>query len=516
MSDAANKGGSLTVRTFWLMSAKTLAFVFAFALPVLLTRRLSQSEYGLFKQVFLVVTTAVAVLPLGFGMSAYYYLPREQDAARRGQLVFNILLFSALAGGLACLALVLRPEILAAVFRDPALVRYAPLVGVVILLWLFSSFLEVIAVANQEMKLATLFIVGAQLTKTLLMLAAAILFDSVEALIYAALFQGALQTAALLWYLRSRFGGFWRRFDRQTLRAQAAYAMPFGLAGLLYALLMDLHNYFVSHRFDAATFAIYSIGVAQLPLVGILRESAGTVMIGRVSQLQKQNETREIVVLLARAMRKLAAVYLPLYAFLLVTGREFLTALFTSAYLESWPVFAINLTLLPLSILEFDAVIRAYAEHKYFMLKLRIVLFALLAVALWFGVLRFGLVGAIGVVVAVNFVERVATSIKFGRVIGVKAHDVLMLVDVGKLAASAALAALAALATRALILQGVGPAGARPFVILAACGVSFGAVYLSSVWLLGVPTDEERASLRRRISRLQQRAGWKRAAQTLS
>ncbi|HEV2706423.1 MAG TPA: oligosaccharide flippase family protein [Pyrinomonadaceae bacterium] len=501
MSEARDKEGSLTARTFWLMSAKTLAFAFAFALPVLLTRRLSQTEYGLFKQVFLVVTTAVAVLPLGFSMSAYYYLAREHDERRRGSIIFNILLFSGAVGGAACLALVARPDLLTIVFKEPALASYAPLVGLVILLWLFSSFLEVVAVANQEMRLATLFIVGAQLTKTLLMLAAALVYDSVEALIYAALAQGALQTLVLCLYLRTRFPGFWRGFDLATLRAQAAYAMPFGAAGLLYSLLMDLHNYFVSHRFDAATFAVYSVGVAQLPLVGILRESVGTVMIPRVSQLQKRGETREIVVLLARAMRKLAAVYLPLYALLMVVGREFLTVLFTEAYAASWPVFAVNLTLLPLSILEFDAVIRAYAEHKYFMLKLRVVLFALLVVALWFGVLRFGLVGAIAVVVAINLVERAATSLKFGRVIGIRAGDVLMLIDVGKLALASALAAVAAFVTRAMVVQG----GVRPLFVLVVTGSVFAVVYLAAVWLLGVPDDDERASLRRRVVRLQRR-----------
>ena len=83
MGDPQRQRSSLTVQAFWLLIAKTLAFMFAFALPVLLTRSLSQNEYGLFKQVFLLITTATALLPLGFGLSAYYYLPRETDTKRR-------------------------------------------------------------------------------------------------------------------------------------------------------------------------------------------------------------------------------------------------------------------------------------------------------------------------------------------------------------------------------------------------------------------------------------------------
>lgn len=491
----------MTARTVWLMSAKTLAFAFAFVLPVLLTRRLSQTEYGYFKQVFLVVNSAIVILPLGFGMSAYYFLPREQDTQRRGQIVFNILLFSLLVGGAACLALTLRPTLLSKIFQDQALVAYAPLIGVVVLLWLFSSFIEIVAVANSEMKLATLFIVSAQLTKTALMLAAALVFDSVAALIYAAIIQGVIQTAVLFWYLRSRFRDFWRSFDWEMLRTQAAYAMPFGAAGLLYTLLMDLHNYFVSNRFSAATFAVYSIGVSQLPLVGLLRESVSTVMIPRVSQLQKRNEAHEIVALLARAMRKLAAVYLPLYALLIVVGREFITVLFTSAYLDSWPVFAVNLTMLPLSLIEFDAVIRAYAEHRYFMLKLRAVLFVVLLFALWFGVLRFGLVGAIGVVVCVNLIERVATAIKFGRVIGFAPRDFRLLKDVWKIAAASAIAGIVTAFVRALVLPHV-----KPFMALVVCGAVFSLIYIAMILLLRVPDGDERDLVRRKIGSVQRRA----------
>src|SRR4028118_890410 len=76
------KDSSLTVRAAWIMSARTAAFVLSFALPLLLVRRLDQTSFGLYKQVFLLVGTAVNVLPLGFHMSAYYFLPRETE--RRG------------------------------------------------------------------------------------------------------------------------------------------------------------------------------------------------------------------------------------------------------------------------------------------------------------------------------------------------------------------------------------------------------------------------------------------------
>lgn len=511
MAEDQKQQRSLTVQAFWLMIAKTLAFIFAFALPVLLTRTLSQNEYGLFKQVFLIITTATALLPFGFGLSAYYYLPREKDATRRGQVILNILLFNTLIGIAGCIVLIFWPALIASIFRDPSLPTYATGIGVVIFLWLFSSFLETAAIANQELRLATIFIVGGQLTRTVLLIAAALFFDSVEALLYAAIIHGVLQCIVLLWYVVSRFSGFWRAFDWSLTGKQIAYALPFGFAGLLYTIQTDLHNYFVSNRFDAATFAIYSIGVAQLPLVGILRESVSSVILPRISYLQKNGQSREIVVLLASAIRKLAAVYLPLFALLMVTGQEFLTVMFTSAYAQSWPIFAVNLLLLPISLLEVDAVVRAYEGYRFFLLKLHIVLSILMVFGLWYGISGFGLVGAITVVVIINFLLRAVLAARFSRVLGANLRDLLLLKDVGKLAVASAVAGLMAFFVRSLITGGT-----RPLTQLLICSTVFVVVYVLTVLLLGVATDDEREKVRRGVERLQQFVYLRRSANSVS
>ena len=72
---------SLTWRVSWLTFAKTAGFVFSIALPLLLVRRMDREQYGLYKQAFLMVTTAMTVLPLGVPMSAFYFLARESRRA---------------------------------------------------------------------------------------------------------------------------------------------------------------------------------------------------------------------------------------------------------------------------------------------------------------------------------------------------------------------------------------------------------------------------------------------------
>src|SRR5207253_1466643 len=129
------------------------------------------------------------------------------------------------------------------------------------------------------------------------------------------------------------------------MRAQLGYSLPLGAAAILSMAQLDLHNYFVARSFDAATFAIYAVGCFQLPFLQIVAESVGGVMIPAVGRLQLEGERREIVELLARMVRMLAALYFPLYACLLVVGREFVTVLFTESYRGSWPIVAVSLML---------------------------------------------------------------------------------------------------------------------------------------------------------------------------
>ena len=172
------------------------------------------------------------------------------------------------------------------------------------------------------------------------------------------------------------------------MRKQLAYALPLGIAAVIIGVQSDIDNYFVANHFGAAAYAIYAIGCFQLPIIGIISDSVGSVMIPRVSYLQKFGRRQEIIELTAKMMRKLSAAYFPLYVFFLVLGREFIT--FT-VYFDQYLVQLSDICYqsYPCSSCHFyerlRPVMRAYAEHRYFLLKARVALLVVLIFALWFG-----------------------------------------------------------------------------------------------------------------------------------
>ena len=427
-----NQTTSLKTQSAWLLFAKTVGFVFSFLLPLLVVRLLTQEQVGLYRQSFQIITNCIYILPLGFAMSAYYFLNRESE--KRGAAIFNILLFNFIVGGLACVGLFLYPQFLGNIFQSAEMTRLAPRIGIVIWIWIFSTFLETVPIANREARLATVFIISAQFSKTLLMAGAVLLFTTVDAFIYAAMIQGVLQTVILLFYLNHRFPHFWGKFDFSFFREQMIYAVPFGLAGILWTLQTDIHNYFVGYRFHEAEYAIYAFGCFQLPLIAMLSESVISVLIPRMTELQVKGDRQEMIRLTARAMQKLAFFFFPIYVFLFITAETFIFTLFTHNYLASVPVFMINLTLLPMQILLTDPIVRAYKELGRFLLVLRVFILIGLCAALYWGIWHFGLSGMIAIVVVFSLLEKLIAETVIIRKLGAGKKDLPLLKNVGKTA----------------------------------------------------------------------------------
>jgi hypothetical protein len=156
----------------------------------------------------------------------------------------------------------------------------------------------------------------------------------------------------------------------------------------------------------------------------------------------------------------------------MVAGREFIHVLFTARFADSWPIFAVNMTLLPLGVVLLDPLYRAFQRERYFLLRLRAALAAALILMLWLFTARIGMLGVIGAVVLFAVFERLVMAIHFGRLLGVTDRDTVLLRDVGRLALAALSAGVSASLLRVLLVH------QSALLVLVGTGAAFAAVYL--------------------------------------
>lgn len=481
-------------RAAWLTTANSIAFGLSFIAPLLLVRMLSQTEFGLYKQAFQILMTAISALNLQVASTAYYFMPRAPE--KKLQITVNVLAFYGAIGALVAALFILYPECSLLVFESGELLAYMPMLGVTILLWLVSSNLEVIPFALGDVRTSSVFIVVAQLTKSALIIGAALAFRSVSAIIWAAAIQGTLQILFMFVYIRRRFESLHGAFDWALFKAQIGNALPYGLGSFTQVAQADLHNFMVSRFFPPAGFAVYSVGLFQLPLLGLLTTSFSAALIPEVSRLAAEGNQRAIIPIWLNAIRQLALVIVPVCALMFILRYEIITSLFTSAYLEAAPLFGIYLfsALLPITLT--GTPIRAHEEFKFFRFKLHLALLPVTFGALYAGIHAAGLIGAVIALVALQTLEVAIVLAAIGRRLGFVVSDLRHLTPALKTALAAATAALAAFAMKLPLKHSPTP------VKILLCAAVFGAVYLFAAYAFGAVTDAEKAGFRAKLSTL--------------
>ena len=443
----------------------------AFLIPVALARIFDPADFGTYKQLFLIFATLYYIAQAGMAESLFYFVPRDRDGG--GRYAVNSRRALAVMGALTCAAIVGAAPRIAASMENPALAAGIPWIGAFLLLMLASAGWEIALMARGRYRDAAFAYAGSDIVRALALTLPGVILGSVTAVLWGALAFAVLRLAATLVTLRREFPAL--APDRALFRRQLAYAVPFGAAVLVEILQQNLHQYVVSAQVEPAVFAIYAVGCLQIPLIDLIAGPSGNVMMVRMSE--KGIGPAGMLALWHGTVRKLAFVFLPLAAFLMVAAKDLIETLFTARYAASAPIFVAWSATVVLCCLPTDCVLRVHAGTRY--------LFAvnvarLVAVIVSIGPLMkaFGLIGA---ALATLVGMAVAKGAMLWRISRLLEAGPVRLLPWGSLASSAAVGLGAALP-----VLFAGPfLGGSPVVRLAADTVIFAAAGLLLFLLLG-------------------------------
>jgi len=452
-----------------LVAGRTLGFVAAFAIPVVLARAFDRAAFGTYKQLFLVYATLFGVAQVGASESLYYFVPRKPVEA--GRRVGNAIVMLTLMGFACALGIWTARGALAAWLSNDALVATLPWLGAFLGLTLVSSAFEIVMVSRKEHTVGACTYAASDFVRTALFIAPALLFRSLGAVLVGAAVFAALRLAAMLVYLVREFRGD-LRVDVGLLRDQLAYALPFALAVGIEVVQANYHQWAVAAKFDASTFAIYAVGCLQIPLIDLVYTSTSNVMMVKMAELVHE-PGRGALRLWHDTTARLASLFFPLAAFLLLTAHSIIVLLFTKAYEASVPVFVVWCLMILPAAFGVDGVLRVYAQTR-FLLVMNIVRLAVVALLIGWCVSTFGLIGAVIVTLAGTTIVKVLALVKIARLMEVGILDVL---PWKRLASQAAHAAAAAAPVWVLLRLVAAP----PFVMVMVCGGLYTLTY-AAIW----------------------------------
>jgi O-antigen/teichoic acid export membrane protein len=472
-----------------LGSGKAAAFLATFFIPIVLVRMFAPAEFGTYKQIFLIYSTVWLIAQFGMAESLFYFLPSAPHEA--GKLISNSLLTLGAAGLLSLAGLVLAGPAIARGLSNPELSAYIPLLGVYLFLMIFGSAMEIIMIARKHYGLGATAFAASDLLRAALFLIPVAFFRSLGPLLWGAVAFAVLRTLYLLSYLLKHFKGTLRP-DAALLRRQLGYALPFGLSVLFEIVQGNYHHYAVSHRFGSARFAVYSVGCLQVPLVDFLAAPLASVLMVRMSEMLRQGDDGALLPLWHDAVRKLALIFLPLVACLLMVGRPLILLLFTPAYAASVPIFMVWTLTIMSAVFPTDAVLRVFAATR-FLLLLRVFTLVVIVLLIGWAMTTFSLMGAV-------LVSALASLLT--KWIGLRRVRRLLKLPLGDLLPWRSLLLIGSVSVLATVPGLILNSALSGALLLIAGGASYVGLYAALLLGFDLLTSEERAALRAALHRL--------------
>ncbi len=479
---------SLAVQSIILTAARVSGFVLTFSIPIVLVRVFDPTTFGVYKQLFLIAGTALPILNLGMYASIFYFVPRDRGEGHR--YIVQAVALLALTGSVGALTLVLGRDMIASTLGGPLLRDTLPLLAVFVLLATPSEMVGSLPVVDRRPYLAACTMAGSDLVRASSLVLVALVTGSLVAVLWVSVAVMALRAVWLATYVWWRKSPNPRRINRADLSTQLQYALPFAAAVIFQTGVERFHEYYVASQVTTAEFAIYAIGILQIPVTGLLVQSVVEVVLVRMAEAHKTSKPSEMCELWYRTLSRLAVMVIPIWMLGELFAGDVVGLLFGMDYLGAVPVFRVFLVSVLLMILVDHAVLRATGDTR-FILFANVVGLLVGAAAVVVLTQRSVMLGGITGYVVGLMVTRGVGLARVARRLHVPWYQTVPLWSIVRTVAAAGAGGAAAMA--AFLLP-------HPAMRLAAGGLLFTPVYLAIVlrWEI-VPRSEVHAVLRRLI-----------------
>ena len=456
-----------------LAAGRALGFASTFLIPVVLVRVLDQAEFGTYKQRFRVYATLYGIAPLGMAECLYYFVPI--DPARAGRFAANSVLALLTTGAVSLLLLTFGRHALADGMENPSFAAHTTLLGLFVALTMMSAVTEIAMITHNRHRLSAVSYTASDAVRALCLVVPALIWRDVRSVMIGAVVFAFARAILTIVYLRLEFARELRP-DWALLRKQLAYALPFAAAVTLEISQGSLHQFVVASSFDTTTFALYSVGCLQIPLVDFVATGAGSVLMVKMGERSGAADDGARLELWYEAVRKLALLLLPLVALLLVAGRELIVFLFTDRFSASVPVFLIFSLTIAFAALPTDSALRAYGDTRV-LFKMNVVRLFVVGASIVPLLSNFGLIGAAASVVLGTVAVKGVALMRLRQLLGVGVQRLLPWRDLATTVALSCGAGALAWGAKNLVHTTV-------FVSMTVAGLVFVITYLAGVRLL--------------------------------
>jgi O-antigen/teichoic acid export membrane protein len=379
-------------RSLYLASSKLLGYGIRLILPYFLVRLMTVADFGAYRQFFLLDIYISTLFQLGVNQSLFYFIPRDPRNAGAyfiNSLLMNLVVFSSAYSIIGAFREPLSAWLKMAILRE----AFGPLTAFTMSLMLIAA-CDCYLNARQLTKVSAFFEIAGQVLASIVTVVTAFATRSLYSIILCLVAARAVQLLAMLAYIHFRLDGFGAQRYFFGLREQIRYGIALGLAGTVWAMLQRLHEFFVSGFYGTESYAIYSAGCTEVPIIQIFTQSVAVVALGQFALLEQQGDWQGVRQLWKRVLTSSYAVALPTITLFLLVSKPLILFMFTKTYADAIPIFRINTILKLYLVFNATLVLRAMNRNDI-SIKVNLATLAAAPGLLYLGMRVGGMVGII-------------------------------------------------------------------------------------------------------------------------
>ena len=344
----------------WLAIGRILSMLVSFVMPLILTRVLTQSDYGIFSQFFTLYMAFFVIFGLGFHSNLFYFFPTADDNSRDEYVSNTFLLLITMS--VVTVGVLSVPLVRDLIFGKGALREYSMLIVLCIALAIPTNMITPLLTVREDRMGAVFYPPVAAVMRVGTVVAAALVKNSLTFVFQALVFYQAL---ILLWILIYTFKNHRVRFSKDKLRPQVMDSIPFVLSVAI-QLFTHYFDKIVSIRFlDTVEYAIYATAFLSIPGINQIYESLCHVNVVNMSKSYQGGSLQQVREIFRDFVVKTLSFSTPVILVVSLFAEEVIGFLYPDEYIEAAFYFRIySLTFLT-AMLGAGTILRAIGKTQY-------------------------------------------------------------------------------------------------------------------------------------------------------
>ena len=329
---------------------------------VVLARLLEPTDYGTYRQLFLVNQITWGVLFAALPTSLLYFYGATEDGNGKDAAINHHLFLTALGGLVAISLLLLMRNTIATALANKTLVGLLQIYAAYPIAFAINQMIPPILVCKKRSDLMPVFTGTAATATALITLTTAAVSRDLQSVVLAVTVS-TVATAIFGLLITFRLAPF-STPNWESLRKISVYCWPIAIATGISIVGLKLDHVAVSNLFGPSLYAIYAVGALEIPIYSLVRSSSTSVILPIISEHASAADWDAVIDDWQDILRKNVAMLFPISATLYAFSDETIAVLFGNKYQAAAAVFAAFALLGPVRSMSFNMILRAMGRTK--------------------------------------------------------------------------------------------------------------------------------------------------------